>query len=843
MKLNILILITVLINLVSCASDVRKDSEQSFNRQSWIKKEPGYDAGFQQGTLVVDYNHFIKVLDVAATDSMRREGLRKIATLKKSRKNKNIVPLSLIELLFDSLINDYPLNKHDKLIYRLAGEYEKQGQMTATLKSLSSLVSLYPEIRNYDEVQFRRGKILYAKHQYADAERAFKLAAEFIKSDSKSIYYEQSIYKQGWSQLMQGKNYVALNSFMHLLDIHAIDGEIIFKNMEPFEKKFVEEVLQSINLGFYNQSGPISVSDYFSTKQKPVYEHHIYKSLANFYLQRKNYSDAVKTYRLFVSKNRKHKKSPDFLIEIINIYDQNGFTDLLLSAKKDLVQRYNLKSTYWNLYTKNETTRQKLAVKKVLYQLAGEYHVLAKKSRKWINYREAQFWYRNWLNSFSDDAKAGEMSFKLAELLKDEKQFEVAAMQFEKTAYDYKKHPQSAEAGYAAMLMYESREKQLKGFAKKQLHRRLIESSIHFVNQFPEHPQVIKVKSQLIEKLYALGEYKKAQQLAGHQSVIKYPGVGKNVLSVNNNVANMELSKAMELIALRNLNEAINVLENFSQLNYQHEFQSEVTKTLAMLYLVNNNIKLASLEFEKVSYLQGKTEEKVNAMWLAAELSEEANDSSRAIKIYTDFIKRFPFPLERSIEAHQRVVDLYARHEDTLLSTQWRVKLVNADAKGASQRTKRTRFLAAHASFILAEPLCDSYRRAMLDLPIKKKLKVKQKLMYRALGAYDRAASYKIPEVLTASTYRKAEIYLDFKHARKVAGVNNEEAVKEPGLLSGLAYPLKEKAIELHEMNITYFTKGFTGVWVWMSLERLKILLPSRYNKKEQNGDLATELL
>ena len=46
------------------------------------------------------------------------------------------------------------------------------------------------------------------------------------------------------------------------------------------------------------------------------------------------------------------------------------------------------------------------------------------------------------------------MNFHLAEVHYETKQYANAVREYEKTAYGYKKHPKSAESGYAAIIAY-----------------------------------------------------------------------------------------------------------------------------------------------------------------------------------------------------------------------------------------------------------------------------------------------------------------------------------------------------------------------------------------------------
>jgi len=919
MKLNKLILSLFLLSLLSCNENIRDGSIGSLGKQSSVIEDDGDDVVIKKDASVVEYSRFIRLFDTVPDEAMRRDGMRKMAALQIEFNNAQSIPLTSVVSLFESLIEAYPLQKHDRLIYQLSREYEESGEKEAALNGLNRLVVQYPKTQYYDEAQFRRGEILFSKRQFEAAEKAYREVVAFRKFDDKSIYYEQAVYKQGWSQFKQSRYELALNLFMHLLDLHTTDGDLKLSKMKLSERDFVGDAMRAINLCFTYQAGPISVSEYFSSKQKRIYEYKIYASLAEFYKQKKQFSDAVKTYRLFVSSDELHPQSPAFLLKVITIYDEGGFSDLLIAAKKDYVQRYNIENKYWGLYDKREISKSLLALKTNLNQLASHYHTLAQKTKSRLNYREAQRWYRVWLNSFPKDPRAWEMSYLFAEILNEDKQYAAAVSQYESTAYDYKKHKKSAAAGYAALLMSAKREAELTGFEKAQWHRQSIDSAIRFANKFPQHAEANKVLTQAVENLYALGEYEKAHKIAlqisvsvksatllatawvvmahiefewmdfkrsensyakalkylpkdaaSREALVKKQGVAvykqgeisrqkgdlksavkhfsrvKSVSTEVGLVANAEFDAASALIGLRDWTRAAKVLERFRFTNPQHKLQADVTKKLAVVYLEKGDTKKASLEFEKVSYLPGTATYQMEALWQAAELSEQ-NNSQRAKKLYADFVTRFASPLERAIEARQRLVELNERDKKIFEATKWRIELVNADTRGGNQRTERTQYLAANASFALAEPVFDSYRKAKLTVPLKTSLKVKRQLMDKALKSYGRAASYKIPEILTASTYRIAEIYQDLGlaiyNSERPKKLNEEELEQYDILLEEKAYPFEEKAIEFHEVNVSRFADGLYGVWVWKSLEQLKEFLPVRYNKKERNDVIVMDIL
>ncbi len=910
-----------LLLLSACNSHVREGSIGSLSAKKVGNSESlqSQTVTLESDAVVADYQRFIRLFDTFSSESMRRDGMRRMADIQGRHKGTGSIPLDDVIVMFEQLINDHPLEKHDRLMYQLSREYEEGGNLDAALGSLERLVELYPDSKYYDEAQFRRGEILFSKRRYTDSEKAYQAVVGYRAYDDKSIYYEQAVYKQAWSQFKLSHYNRAINSFLHLLDLHTKNDDLVLDKMSRSEREFIDDTLRAINLSFSYQAGPVSAADYFSRQNKRVYEHRIFDSLANFYLQKKHYADAVKTCRLFVASNEMHPRSPAFLLKVIEIYEAGGFPDQLLEAKKDFVQRYPAQSPFWRLYEASAHREEYQALKRNIQELASYYHSEAQSSRSGLHYREAQRWYRMWLDSFSDDSEAWHINFLYAELLNESQQYSSAMLQYERTAYDYDTHARSAEAGYAALLMYEKHGSKLKGFEQRQWHRQSIESAIRFANTFEQHPQANVVITGAIAELFELGEYEKSYQIAQQvsqdisqsdllasvwtviahiefewrdfnraeksysqalkyldnehkdrkqlterkavavykqgeisrnkgdlDSAVKHFSRVKQVSAESGLVANAEFDAAAALIGLRNWEKAAVVLESFRRNNPQHTLQPEVTRKMAVVYLEKGDIEKASYEFEKLSELPGDRGYQLESLWQAAELAEQASGVQRSRELYKRFVKRFAKPLDRSIEARQRLIELYDRENKTRQANYWRKQLIAADARGGNERSDRSRYLAAKASFVLAEPLFEAYRKIKLTVPLKKSLSKKRRRMDLALKAYGQAASYKVPEVLTASTFRIAEIYQDLGlaiyNSERPTSLKGEELEQYDVLLEEQAYPFEEKAIEFHEVNVSRLADGLDVVWIWKSLDQLKELLPVRYNKQERYHAVARQI-
>ena len=118
--------------------------------------------------------------------------------------------------LYSTLLQAYPnYPRNDQVLYQLARAYETTGQPEKALETLDRVVQKYPRTPQLGEVQFRRGELLFSDKRYADAQRAY---ATVISQGPGVPFYEQSLYKHGWSLFKQSASEESLPSFAGVLD-------------------------------------------------------------------------------------------------------------------------------------------------------------------------------------------------------------------------------------------------------------------------------------------------------------------------------------------------------------------------------------------------------------------------------------------------------------------------------------------------------------------------------------------------------------------------------------------------------------------------------------------------
>jgi hypothetical protein len=171
---------------------------------------------------------------------------------------------------------------------------------------------------------------------------------------------------------------------------------------------------------------------------------------------------------------------------------------------------------------------------------------------------------------------------------------------------------------------------------------------------------------------------------------------------------------------------------------------------------------------------------------------------------------------------------------------------VRADAGAGSERTDRTRYLAAKASLALAEPAQSRFMAVALTQPLADSLALKKQRMEAVLAAYGKAADYGVAEVTTAATFHLGEVYRQFARdlmdSERPPDLDAEALAQYALLLEEQAFPFEEKAIELFEANAARAAAGVYDEWVRRSFAELAKLVPARYAKLERSEDVVTAL-
>jgi len=820
--------------------------------------------------------------------------------------------------IYEAYLEKYPEREdNDMILYQLSRAYALETETEKSVAALDRIARDYPTSKYIDEVQFRRGENLFVERDYGQAEAAY---GAVVDDHPDSLFFKKALYKYGWAQFKQGNYADALASYVRLLDVNLEEGNVREIEFNPelsrADLELLEDVIRVVSLAFSYEDDKYYISRYFNENGKRDYEPLLYRKLGELYLDKKRIVDGSDLFLAYTKEYPYSPHTPYFHQRAIETFQQAGYSDLVLDEKIAFVNRYDVNSEYWAV--QDPATQQKLTKTLVVHltELGTHFHALARKSKKKRDYQVASGWYQRFLKSFPADPTAPRINFLLAESLYDAGQYPQAIDAYEKTAYNYKPHKDGAEAGYAALVAFDTLFKASNASEIPALRRKRIQSAVRFTTTYPDDPRLSTVELQTAQQFFEWKEYPaamaSAQRLIDNKNVkpetkkmawtmladaqfstgdyvaaeMSYltllgymPQQSKERKPVREQIAasiykqgEIARDQGNHLLAAQNFTRlgevipesptrkvadydaatayiqledwptSIKSLEAFrKRYPKDRKFKDGVTEKLALAYSKNGNQSFAAREILALSKLPGTPERKRDLMWKAAELYEETGQSARAIGIYKDYVKAYPYPLERSMELRHKIAESYRAKNDTRNLHFWLNDIIRADAQAKSRRTARSKYLAATASLELIEPLQRSYKKARLTVPLKTSLRKKKKLMQQSIDAYDKAMKYQVAEVTTEATYQIAEIYHDFAKSlmtsQRPKGLDDEQLEEYDLLLEEQAFPFEEKAIDIHLTNFKRIPQGTYDEPTKKSLKVLGELMPARYAKVESTDE------
>ncbi|WP_455207171.1 tetratricopeptide repeat protein [Kaarinaea lacus] len=543
---------------------------------------------------------------------------------------------------YEKLLKRYPDSKdNEKILYQLARAYDLSAQPEQSLRVLTRLMKEFPENKHAEEVQFRRGEIYFSLNDYKNAERSYA----YVLSNKDSPFYERSLYKHGWALFKLNKLEQSRYSFYQLLDQYFSSGRN-YDSLKRSEKELVDDTMRVVGLTLSFEDGVNTLKKFSRQYGARNYEPMIYKELGNQYIRQERFEDAANVYASYAEVYPNSREAPLFLVEVIKIYERGGFPQKLSTAKADLVTRYAIGKPFWDRHDRALLEEVSPFIKANLDELARHYHAKAQKSKKVSDYRVAAHWYREYVQSFPADEKAPQMNFLLAENLMETKEYVAAASEYERTAYSYTPHKQSAEAGYAALLAHQKILTTLKGDQYTAKRHETVDSALRFAKSFPDDKRTSAVMLKASEELLELKRVGEASTVA--QQVIE---IEKNKKQPDQQLVASSwaiiATAEFELGNYANAEQA-SLARLRMKLPEDKERQTHVDRLAAAIYKQGEQAKAqgqhkqAAEHFLRIGQVAPTASIRANAEYDAAAAYAESGDWQATIGVLTGFIRNYP---------------------------------------------------------------------------------------------------------------------------------------------------------------------------------------------------------
>ncbi|VAX12946.1 TPR domain protein, putative component of TonB system [hydrothermal vent metagenome] len=595
--------------------------------------------------------------------------------------------------LYDTYLIRYPGDPdNDHILYQQAKAYELRGETDKTLATLQHLSKNYPNSRYFDEANFRRGEILFSQKHYAEAEHAFYK----IGIHPRSPYREKALYKYAWSLFKQSHYDKALNAFFNLLDVQQeyghLDAMDFPENISGTEKAMLGDIMRAISLAVSYQAGTQTLNTYLSRHQARQYEALLYNSLGKLYLRKQRYMDAADTFLAFVERHPDNILAPRFHQQAIEAFQSARLPHLVLPAKADFIKRYDRYSRFWMVH-KNDAVRKQvlLQVNQHIHDLASYYHAASRKRHKKKDYQQAIYWYDYYLKSFPGAEDTPAVNFLLAEVLYESKNYPRAISEFERTAYQYPRNKKSAEAAYAALLIYPKIEKQAHKTQKTIWKQKAITSALRFSESFPKDKRALSVLANAVNMLDAMGDYSRARDSA-LSLTRKLTATSKTSLQ---RTAWLILGHAsFELAEFKQAETAYSQALNYIPAKSKQK-KEILNRLAASIYKQGEaakkqgQLKLAIAHFLRIAKLAPASNIRLTADYDAASLLIQSNRLSEAQPLLEDLRRHYSKHSARQTGISTKLAYIYVQTGQSLKAARELEKLAFSNQAHSSTKEKR----------------------------------------------------------------------------------------------------------------------------------------------------------
>ncbi len=344
-----------------------------------------------------------------------------------------------------------------------------------------------------------------------------------------------------------------------------------------------------------------------------------------------------------------------------------------------------------------------------------------------------------------------------------------------------------------------------------------------------EPGQADRIREQLATAIYRQGE-RAASHGDATVAVAHFQRVS-SVLPGSDVAIKARFDAANTLLKAAQWQTAINELNRFRADFPSHPLAGDVSENLVYAYRESGQQLKAAGELMRGA-------EQAPEPWplklRAAEIYHQASATSDRNVIYRQWLAIAPTPENGGEHLKQQTMRqrLIESEPD---ADAIRQALVASEAD-SPWHSEETLVWAGQASLVLGAQVAENFARIALVHPLEASLARKQRALEQAQKYFLEAESFAGEAVLSEVLYRRAELYRtlakDLMASEVPKELNELETMQYQMLLEEEAYPLEERAMDLHTRNHGRLTSHGFDAWIERSLDTLADMHPGRYERE-----------
>ncbi|NNE63966.1 MAG: tetratricopeptide repeat protein, partial [Gammaproteobacteria bacterium] len=434
-----------------------------------------------------------------------------------------------------------------------------------------------------------------------------------------------------------------------------------------------------------------------------------------------------------------------------------------------------------------------------------------------------------------------EMTFLLAESLSDAGKLSNAIDAYEKSAYKYSEHDNSAEAGYAALLTYTALAERSDSENKKEITDRRIASALLFGQRFPNDKRAPLVLLQTAEQFFSTKQYEQATTVADGLTKHKLAD-SKVKTSAWTIIAHSQFATSQFDLAEKSYLSLLKLLPAQSELSRDtRELVAASIYKQGEAAINAGNQADAARQFTRLGTVIPESPKRRLAEYDAATAYIELEDWPAAIKLLENFRKRYPEEKQFKSGITEKLALAYSKNGNQSKAAD---EMIALSKTAADARQKELMWAAAE----LYESAGDSQRAISVyknyikafPRPLDRAVELRHRIAeYYATRNDSKSRQYWLKEIITADANGKNQRTDRTRYLAATASMELVKPVHRRFENSKLTIPLRQslrKKKNLMEEAISAYSKA-------LKYQVAEVTTEATYNIAKIYNDFAKALL
>lgn len=406
----------------------------------------------------------------------------------------------------------------DELLYQMAKAHALTGQAGESIDRLKQLVGLYPKSPLVPEARFRIAEAAFAGGQFAEAEAGYR---SLLDGEGGEALKTKARYMLGWSQFKQGVRAWdrAAATFQAVLDGFLPTAESI-RQVQESSVETIDDTLRVLALMASRTEGLASLRRWFEGAEVRPWEPLVFDRLADLYAITGQYQASAAVNNAFVHRYPRHVSSPDFLAQVVEVWQMAGDEREVRRARARYVSAYRSDSDFLRLNMADQSLWRDFVrwLADTSYEMATDLTDSGRKEAALSLFTEAAGYYEMLAPKATE---AGPVWRLAGDARLQAGAWPEALENFRTAAYQTNNYGEAADAGWAAVVLRREQVKSESGSGLEELATEID----RFASVFGNDARVSGAQADMASRWLEVHNYDRAAAYAGE--VLKRGNAGR----------------------------------------------------------------------------------------------------------------------------------------------------------------------------------------------------------------------------------------------------------------------------------------------------------------------------